>query len=67
MGGRVGRKLSRAHLPSQVCARVLENRFFCKCALVSVLPGTALFGLIFVPRFWPQCTTVNKNVSHCKC
>ena len=40
--------------------------FFCKCALVSVLPGTALFGLIFVPRFWPQCTTVNKKVSHCK-
>ena len=61
-----GGKLSRAHLPSQVCARVLENRFFCKCALVSVLPGTALFGLIFVPRFWPQCTTVNKKVSHCK-
>ena len=24
------------------------------------------FGLIFVPRFWPQCTTVNKKVSHCK-
>ena len=45
------------------CSKIV---FFCKCALVSVLPGTALFGLIFVPRFWPQCTTVNKKVSHCK-
>ena len=65
--GRSSVESCQEHIYHPKCAKECSKiGFFCKCALVSVLPGTALFGLIFVPRFWPQCTTVNKKVSHCK-
>ena len=54
--GRFGGKLSRAHLPSQVCTRVLENTFFFRAQETFQV----CFG-VSIAR-----STVNKKVSHCK-